>query len=97
MKQEDIFYLEKVYLATKRVTLLHQWINALSKMDNSEVMRITEKAKTTTLVDTVVKLNIKVNPNLKLKRLYCLGLVRREVNYQKNNALSQFYSADYAY
>ena len=55
MKQEDIFYLEKVYLATKRVTLLHQWINALSKMDNSEVMRITEKAKTTTLVDTVVK------------------------------------------
>ena len=66
-------------------------------MDNSEVMRITEKAKTTTLVDTVVKLNIKVNPNLKLKRLYCLGLVRREVNYQKNNALSQFYSADYVY
>ena len=66
-------------------------------MDNSEVMRITEKAKTTTLVDTVVKLNIKVSPNLKLKRLYCLGLVRREEKKKKNNALSQFYSADYVY
>ena len=97
MKQEEVFYLEKVYLATKRVTLLHQWISALSKMDNSEVMRITEKAKTTTLVDTVVKLNIQVNPNLKLKRLYCLRLVRREVNYQKNNAFYHFYSADYVY
>lgn len=82
---EDIVHIEKMFLSMKKITLLHQWINALSKISNDRAMSITEKAKYTTLASVVESLELNKNPNLKLTKIYCLSLVRKEVAKQRRN------------
>ena len=81
MERQQIERLESMYLSMKKNNILHEWINALSKVDNSLMMSITEKAKTVTLFDTSILLDI--NPNKILNKVGCLSLVRKEINKQK--------------
>lgn len=80
---KDIERLEGMFLSMRKDNIIHEWINSLSKVSNSVMMSVTEKAKGTTLISAVEILNLKVPVNKTPCRKVCLSLVRKEITKQR--------------
>lgn len=61
---------------------INNWFKNLVNQENSIVMQVTEKAKTTTLFHIVIDYNLNTKEE-ELSRPKMISLVRKEVNKQK--------------
>lgn len=81
---QELLKTEQRVLCTDNAKMINGWFKELTRQDNSIVMQVTEKAKTTTLYHLVLEYNLNTRGE-ELTRPKMISLVRREINKQKNN------------
>jgi hypothetical protein len=79
---QEFLTIEQRALCMEDTKKINQWFKNLVSQDNSIVMQVTEKAKTTTLYHIVMDYNLNKREE-ELTRPKMISLVRREINRQK--------------